>query len=62
MDIDKDGMITEIDLKTCIDNLNTDAFFKNSGEALATSTFTSAKKFYPTQDKMSEERAFEIAK
>lgn len=62
MDIDKDGLITEIDLKTCIDNLNSDAFYKNSGEALATTTFSAAKKFYPTQDQMSEERAIEIAK
>jgi hypothetical protein len=35
MDIDKDGFITEIDLITCFNNLNSDAFFKNNGEALA---------------------------
>ena len=35
IDIDKDGFISEIDLRTCLDNLNSDAFFKNSGEALA---------------------------
>ena len=34
MDIDKDGFISEIDLHTCITNLNSEAFFKNSGEAL----------------------------
>jgi len=39
MDIDKDGFISEIDLQTCLTNLNSDAFFKNSGEALARSTF-----------------------
>lgn len=48
MDIDKDGYITEIDLQTCLNNLNSDAFFKNSGEALATSAFASAKKFFPS--------------
>ena len=35
MDIDKDGYISEIDLRTCLDNLNSDAFFRNGGEALA---------------------------
>lgn len=49
MDIDKDGFISEIDLQTCLTNLNSDAFFKNSGEALARSTFQSAKKFFPNQ-------------
>lgn len=62
MDIDKDGFISEIDLQTCLNNLNSDAFFKNSGEALVTSAFASAKKFYPTQEAISEERACEIAK
>ena len=35
MDIDKDGYLTEIDIQTCLNNLNSDAFFKNNGEALA---------------------------
>jgi len=47
MDIDKDGYISEIDLQTCLKNLNSDAFFKNSGEALAASAFSSASKFLP---------------
>lgn len=50
MDIDKDGFISEIDLKTCLDNINSDAFFKNGGEALAVSAFSSAKKFFPTSE------------
>jgi hypothetical protein len=50
MDIDKDGYITEIDLQTCFSNLNSDAFFKNNGEALAQSAFASDKKFYPLQN------------
>lgn len=29
MDIDKDGMISELDLKTCLTNLNSRAFFAN---------------------------------
>jgi Ca2+-binding EF-hand superfamily protein len=61
MDIDKDGYISEIDLQTCLNNLNSDAFFKNSGEALAQSAFSSAKKFYPTTERLSEERSYEIA-
>lgn len=35
MDIDKDGFISDIDLQTCLNNLNSNTFFKNSGEALA---------------------------
>lgn len=62
MDIDKDGYISEIDLQTCLNNLNSDAFFRNGGEALATSAFSSAKKFYPTNEKLTEERACEVAK
>lgn len=62
MDIDKDGYISEIDLQTCLNNLNSDAFYRNGGEALAESAFSSAKKFYPTTEKLSEERACEIAK
>ena len=62
MDIDKDGFISEIDLQTCLNNLNSDAFFKNGGEALANSAFSSAKKFYPSSEAMPEERAIEIAK
>ena len=29
MDIDKDGMISELDLKTCLTNLNSRTFFAN---------------------------------
>ena len=62
MDVDKDGLISEIDLQTCINNLASDAFFKNSGEALASSAFLSSKKFYPSGAKMSIDRANEVAK
>jgi Ca2+-binding EF-hand superfamily protein len=50
MDIDKDGFISEIDLQTCLDNMNSEAFFRNGGEALSVSAFSSAKKFYPTNE------------
>ncbi|MFS8160613.1 MAG: hypothetical protein ACMG6E_10510 [Candidatus Roizmanbacteria bacterium] len=62
IDIDKDGFVSEIDLQTCLTNLNSDAFFRNNGEALASSTFSSAQKFYPSKKNLSEERAVEIAK
>lgn len=39
LDVDKDGLITEADILTCIKNLNNAAFYKNSGQALASSTF-----------------------
>lgn len=63
MDIDKDGLISEIDLQTCLANLNSNTFFKNSGEALAKSAFQSAKKFFPSSasEKLSMERALEVA-
>ena len=48
MDIDKDGLISVIDLETCVKNVNSNAFFKNGGEALASSTFNAGKKFFPT--------------
>lgn len=47
MDIDKDGLISEIDIQTLFSNLHSEAFFKNNGEALAKSAFSSAKKFFP---------------
>lgn len=62
IDIDKDGFISEIDLQTCIDNLNTNAFFKNGGEALAVSSFSSQRKFFPINENFTPERALEIAK
>lgn len=37
MDIDKDGFISAEDLKTCLRNINSMAFFKNNGQALASS-------------------------
>lgn len=62
MDIDKDGYLSEIDISTCINNLSSDTFFKNSGEALAQSAFSSGKKFFPASQNLPNERAFEIAK
>lgn len=49
LDVDKDGYVSEIDLQTCLNNLNSETFFKNNGEALANSTFSSQKKFFPNE-------------
>jgi Ca2+-binding EF-hand superfamily protein len=62
IDIDKDGYISEIDLQTCMSNLGSDAFFRDGGDALAVSAFSSQKKFFPVSEQLSAERAFEIAK
>jgi Ca2+-binding EF-hand superfamily protein len=63
MDIDKDGIISEVDLHTCISHLNSDAFFKNSGEALASSAFASVKKFFPSSlNSLSEEKSADVAR
>jgi hypothetical protein len=35
MDIDKDGYVGEEDLKTCLRNINSTAFFENDGLALS---------------------------
>ena len=61
IDVDKDGYVSEIDLQTCINNLNSNAFFKNGGEALAQSGFSSQAKFFPSNSTITEERAAEIA-
>lgn len=62
IDIDKDGFVSEIDLRTCIENLGSDAFFRDSGEALAVSAFSSQRKFFPAGEQLSGERALEVAK
>ena len=54
MDVDKDGYISEIDLATCIKNLNSNAFFKNSGAALAQSGFSSHTKIFPNKENITE--------
>jgi Ca2+-binding EF-hand superfamily protein len=46
IDIDKDGFISEDDLLTCLRNLNSTMFYKNSGNALTTSTFSNSNKFF----------------
>jgi hypothetical protein len=62
IDVDKDGFVSEIDLKTCLDNLSSDVFFRDSGEALAVSAFSSQRKFFPVTETLSGERAMEITK
>jgi hypothetical protein len=61
MDVDKDGFITPIDLKTCIENLNSEAFFKNCGEALSGSWFAQGVKSFPTAG-LTPLKAAELAK
>lgn len=53
LDIDKDGYIGEEDLKTCLRNIHSSAFFSNDGLALTSSQFNAPHKFYPTN--MTEE-------
>ncbi len=62
MDIDKDGLISVNDMQTCLNNLQSNVFFKNCGEALAQSGFNSGKRFFPTTSTLSLERAAEICK
>lgn len=46
IDINKDGHITDDDLKTCLRNLNSQAFFKDGSQALSGPTFNSSHKFF----------------
>ena len=62
IDVDKDGFVSAIDLDTCLKNLNNAAFFKNCGEALRTSAFSSHTKFFPSQNPISNDRAAELSK
>ena len=48
IDVDKDGYIGEEDLKTCLSNIHSQAFFDNGGSALAASQFNSEQRFFPT--------------
>jgi len=47
IDINKDSYITAPDLETCIRNLNNAAFWRNNGEAVATSSFTNKVSAFP---------------
>lgn len=47
IDVDKDGYVGVQDLRTCLVNIKSNAFFKNNGQALKTSQFNTAHKFYP---------------
>jgi Ca2+-binding EF-hand superfamily protein len=62
LDVDKDGFISEADLVTCIKNLNNAQFYKNGGQALASSTFNTKTKFYPSHSKISKDKALEVCK
>ena len=62
MDVDKDGLITEADLLTCVKNLTNAAFFRDGGAALASSTFNSSSKFFPSHSRMSKEKALGVCK
>lgn len=62
IDIDKDGMVSEDDLNTCLDHLNSEAFFRQSGQALTHSSFNTKQKFYPNRCNITAERAAELAK
>jgi len=62
MDVDKDGLIGIEDIKTCLRNINSTAFFKNGGEALSAPQFSSTYKFYPTtmNEEISDEKLLKM--
>lgn len=47
IDVDKDGNIGVQDLRTCLVNIKSSAFFKNNGAALSKSQFNTQQKFFP---------------
>ena len=64
MDIDKDGYISVEDLKTCLRNLTSTAFFQHGGSSLSTSQFNSSLKFFPTdmQADLTDELLIKVTK
>lgn len=60
--MDKDGYISDEDLKTCLSNLNSTTFYQNNGCALSSSQFNSHYKFFPTnmKDDLSNDKIFQI--
>lgn len=56
IDINKDSYITGPDLETCIRNLNNAAFWRNNGEAVATSSFTNRVSAYPKANTLTTEK------
>lgn len=57
IDIDKDSYITGPDLETCIRNLNNAAFWRNNGEAVATTTFNNKVSAFPKRSTLNNEKA-----
>jgi len=64
MDIDKDGYISVEDLKTCLRNLTSTAFFQHGSSSLSTSQFNSSLKFFPTdmQADLTDELLIKVTK
>lgn len=62
IDVDKDGVINSDDIQACLKNIKTESFFKNGGEALKASTFSSGQRFFPSERKLDLEKAQEICK
>ena len=62
IDVDKDGYISEEDLKTCLSNLHSATFYQNNGCALSSSQFNSHYKFFPTSMKndLSSDKIFQV--
>lgn len=56
IDINKDSYITGPDLETCVRNLNNPAFWRNQGEAVATSTFTNKVSAFPRSHNLTVEK------
>ena len=58
IDIDQDGFIDEHDLKTCISNLENNAFFEDNGQN--TIGFQNERRFFPTQ-RLTEKQTNELS-
>lgn len=64
MDIDKDGYLSEQDIQTCINNLNSHSFFDYGRQSLSQSQFNSQIKFHQLSSDLfiSNSKAFEVCK
>lgn len=62
LDVDKDGIISETDVDTCVKNLGNAQFWKDNGASLAHAQFGTLTKFFPQNKRMPRDKAVEVVK
>lgn len=62
LDVDKDGMVGETDVTTCVKNLGNAQFWRDNGASLSRAQFGTSTKFFPQANRMSNDKAREVIK